>query len=119
MPTTARQCAASAQRTTTIRSTPTRPCSLSTPPRAPSATLARTWTDSEREPIGSEVYQPLLDRLTSQQVGADNLVFLLVPVKYHFKSSSTEVFDFQFIGKGPGYALREGRIFAIQWSRPS
>jgi hypothetical protein len=77
------------------------------------------WQESEREPIGSEVYEPLLDSLTSQQVGADNLVFLMVPMKYHFKSSSTEVFDIQFIGKGSGYALREGRIFAIQWNRPS
>jgi hypothetical protein len=76
------------------------------------------WQEAERGDQ-SQLYEPLFDSLNSQQVYADNLVVLLVPVKYFFKSNSTEVYDFQLSGRGKGYALRQGKIFDIYWQRPN
>jgi hypothetical protein len=67
----------------------------------------------------SQLYEPLFDSLTAMQVYADNLVVLLTPTKYFFKSNSTEVYEFELIGKGKGYALRQGKIFEIDWLRPN
>jgi hypothetical protein len=83
----------------------------------PAATRYLRWQDAERAPAGEEVYTPLVDSLDNQQVGADNLVILYAPVDYFFISHSTEIYDIQLIGRGDGYALRDGRIFAIQWKR--
>jgi hypothetical protein len=76
------------------------------------------WQEAERGDL-SQLYEPLFDSLNAQQVYADNLVVLLVPVTYFYKSNSTEVFDFQLIGRGKGYALRQGKIFEIYWQRPN
>lgn len=75
------------------------------------------WQDAERLPQSQEDYQPLTDSLTGQQLGADNLVVLLVPMTYFFLSNSTEIYDFQYTGKGKGFALRDGRIYAIEWRK--
>lgn len=77
------------------------------------------WQDADRVPAGQEIYEPLIDSLTNKQVTADNLIILYVPIKYFFKSNSTEIFDFELSGEGVGYALREGRIFAIRWEKPA
>lgn len=73
------------------------------------------WQDADRVQAGEEVYAPLVDSLDNRQVAADNLVILYVPVGYFFISHSTEIYDIRLKGSGEGYALREGRIFAIQW----
>lgn len=75
------------------------------------------WQDTDRASAGEEVYAPFYDSLDNQPVGADNLVILYVPVDYFFLSHSTEIYDVRLQGSGSGYALREGRIFAIQWKR--
>jgi len=77
------------------------------------------WQDVERRAEGNEIYEPLFDSLTAQQIHADNLVILQVPMIYFFKSNSTDVYDFQLIGQGEAFALREGRIYSILWRRPT
>jgi hypothetical protein len=76
------------------------------------------WQEAERGDQ-AQLYEPLFDSLTAQQVYADNLVVLLAPTKYFYKSNSTEVYDFELIGRGKGYALRQGKIFDIYWQRPN
>jgi hypothetical protein len=68
--------------------------------------------------VGEEDYAPLFDNLSGQQLAADNIVILLVPASYFFLSHSTEIYDFALKGQGKGYALRNGRIFEIEWRRP-
>lgn len=77
------------------------------------------WQDLERRARNEEAFEPLLDNLSGDQVFADNLVILRVPVIYFYKSNSTEVFDFRWLGNGEAYALREGKIYSIQWHRPN
>ena len=76
------------------------------------------WQEAERGDQG-QLYEPLFDSLTATQVYADNLVVLMVPAAYFFKSNSTEVFDFNLIGRGKAYAMRQGKIFEINWLRPN
>lgn len=75
--------------------------------------------ETSTQPPGSETYAPLMDSLTGQQIAADNLVILLVKTDLVFQSRSTKIYDASLIGDGDGYALREGRIFKIHWSRNS
>lgn len=73
--------------------------------------------DKENSDRGAETYEPLFDSLTGEQIAADNVIILLVPTTYFFKSSDTEIYDIYLKGEGTAYALREGRIFKINWKR--
>jgi len=77
------------------------------------------WQDVERRSRESEIFEPLVDSLTGEQVYADNLIILRLPTVYFYKSNSTGVYDFKFSGEGSAYGMREGRIFEIQWRRPN
>jgi hypothetical protein len=73
--------------------------------------------ETDSRDIGQEIYEPLYDSLTKRWLWADNLVILLVPTDYFYKSSSTEIYDIQLKGEGTAYALRDGRIFKLKWHR--
>ena len=66
-----------------------------------------------------EIYAPLTDRLTGQQIAADNLVVLLAPYQYLIQTPTTEVLDIAFAGTGAAYAFRDGQGVALQWLRPA
>lgn len=67
----------------------------------------------------SEGFDPLVDRLTGQQVTADNVVVLLVSHEYTYKSGNSEVIDIKLTGSGKAYAFRDGQMYEVQWTRPS
>ena len=67
----------------------------------------------------SEGYDPLVDRLTGQQITADNVVVLLLSHEYTYKSGNSEVIDIKITGSGKAYAFRDGQVYEVQWNRPS
>jgi hypothetical protein len=73
--------------------------------------------DLETRVRGQEIYAPLFDSLSEEQISTDNLIILLVPITYFFKSSDTEIYDINLTGTGNGYALREGRVYQVKWNR--
>ncbi|MBN2548430.1 MAG: DUF3048 domain-containing protein [Anaerolineales bacterium] len=73
--------------------------------------------ETEAYTAGEETYQPLFDSLTGERVAADNLVILMVPTSYWFQSNSTVIYSIDLEQQGPAYALRDGKIFEITWSR--
>lgn len=75
------------------------------------------WQDTERRASGEESYAPLTDSLDGKQVAADNLVLLMVPSEYIYVSTSTDVIQHRLEGSGTGFAVRDGRIFPINWRR--
>ncbi len=75
------------------------------------------WQDEERAAAEEETFLPLIDSLDGQQVAADNIVLLMVPTGYFYLSNSTEIYNYRLEGRGKGYALRDGRIFTIEWVR--
>lgn len=50
--------------------------------------------------FGPRRYIPLSDRYTDLPVSAENLIFLIVPHRFYYKSSSTEIVEIQLTGSG-------------------
>lgn len=64
-----------------------------------------------------EQYTPLMDRVTEQQITADNVVVLLVPHSY-FRKPPAEIIEIMLNGTGKAYAFRDGQVYEVQWNRP-
>lgn len=78
----------------------------------------RSQEVESRDP-GEETYDPLYDSLTGNRIKADNLIVLMVPSSQFFESNSTDIYNYNLIGTGKAYGIREGRIFKLIWSRPT
>jgi hypothetical protein len=65
----------------------------------------------------NEVYEPLVDQLNGQQVGADTLVFVLADYQLINKNAEGEVYDIKLLGSGMAYAARDGRLYTLTWKR--
>jgi hypothetical protein len=80
------------------------------------------FQDTQEDGDGNyEGYEPLFDRLTDQQVTADNVVILYVPHQYTYRSKSgqNEIIEILLNGNGTAYAYRDGQVFQVQWNRPA
>lgn len=73
----------------------------------------------EASDFASEVYAPLTDQLTGQQVAADNIVILALPHRYTFKSGNSEIVEIDLGNNGMGYAIRDGQIYQVNWNHPA
>lgn len=63
-----------------------------------------------------EDYAPLLDRLTNQQIAAENVVVLFVRHEY-FRQPPGEIIDILLSGTGKAYAFRDGQVYEVTWNR--
>jgi hypothetical protein len=63
-----------------------------------------------------EEYAPLLDRLTNQQIAAENVVVLYVRHEY-FRQPPGEIIDILLSGTGKAYAFRDGQVYEVTWNR--
>jgi hypothetical protein len=74
----------------------------------------------EAHDLPSEAYEPFIDGLTGQQVGADNVVVVLAAFQYAFgtRPGPSEVVRVNLDGTGPAYAFRDGQMFEVTWNRP-
>ena len=61
----------------------------------------------------------MTDRLTGQQIAADNIVVLFLPHLYVYRSNSgnSEIVDVDMTGGGTAYAYRDGQVYQVKWSR--
>lgn len=69
-----------------------------------------------------EKFAPLVDRVTNQQIGADNVVILIAPHEYFVapvEGSQGEIVDVILSGSGPAYAFRDGQVYQVLWNRPA
>ena len=64
-------------------------------------------------------YETITDSLTGEQLAADNILVLLIPHEYYYKSSDTEIIEQLIQGEGKGYALRDGQVYPIIWKHDS
>ncbi len=77
------------------------------------------FQDSQNDENGAgEKYEPFIDRITSQQIAADNVVILLVPDDYAQRPPN-EIVDIHLTGSGDAYAFRDGQDYKVQWNQPS
>ena len=61
----------------------------------------------------NETYAPLIDRLTGQQVSADNVLVLYTNHKYF--SQKPEVVDITLSGSDKAILFRDGQAFQLRW----
>ncbi len=75
----------------------------------------RYYRSSETQSGLQEEYAPLYDRFNGEQIAADNLVILFT--RYNQVLPKEEVFDIPLMGSGTAYAMRDGKLFELTWSR--
>jgi len=76
-------------------------------------------SDTQNDLTGgnAEVYAPLTDRNTGEQISAKNLVVLFVEHTWVVKNEVTEVVNMTLLGEGKGYIARDGQIYPVTWQR--
>lgn len=64
-------------------------------------------------------YILLTDANNDQPIAADNVIILMVPHEFRYKSDSdmSEVFDIQLVDSGEAYVFRNGSMFKARWER--
>ena len=63
-------------------------------------------------------YEPLIDNLTSEQVTADNVVFLFIPHSFADKwQKEDQVYHIDPVGTGKAYLFRDGIMIPAYWRR--
>ena len=76
------------------------------------------FSDAQNDTTGqNEVYAPLLDRNTGEQIGAENVVVLFVEHNWVVKDGISEVVDMTVLGQGNAYIARDGQIYKVRWQR--
>lgn len=86
---------------------------------AASGRYLRFQDAQEASDFASEVYTPLTDQLTGQQIAADNIIILALAHRYTFQSGNSEIVEIEMGTSGQGYAIRDGLIYQINWNRPA
>ena len=73
-----------------------------------------TQNDVNRD---NEVYAALTDRLTGQQISAENIAVLFTEYVALMKPGESEVYDIPLTGSGIAYVIRDGALFKVFWHR--
>jgi hypothetical protein len=79
------------------------------------------FQDASEDTGQGESFAPLTDRLNDEQIAAENVVIVLVPHEYYWRSADgrQEILDILLSGKGPAYAFRDGHVYEVEWNRPT
>jgi hypothetical protein len=65
-----------------------------------------------------EKFEPLTDRLTEKQIGADNVVILFATHEY-VQRPPADIIEITLNGTGQAYAFRDGQAYKVFWNRPT
>jgi hypothetical protein len=74
--------------------------------------------DAQLDPGGAEQFTPLTDRVTEEQIRAENVVILFASHENTNPKAKTEIYDINLSGTGKAYAFRDGQAYEVQWNRP-
>lgn len=75
------------------------------------------FQDTQEDGGQGEAYAPLLDRVTNAQIGANNVVILVLPHNFQYKSGNSEIIDIEMKDSGLAYAFRDGYAYEVRWVR--
>lgn len=75
----------------------------------------------EAQSEAEETYEALIDRLTNEQVAADNVLVIFAPHSLAFgrQFGANEIIDINLEGSGQAYAFRDGQVYQVKWNRPT
>jgi hypothetical protein len=76
------------------------------------------FQDAVYDTGGGEEFEPLTDRLTDEQIGADNVIVVVARHEY-YQQPPNEIIEISLSGKGTAYAFRDGRMYEVIWNRPT
>ena len=79
----------------------------------------RFQDNQEAKDSQSEVYTPMVDGLTGQQVVADNVVVLYLPHQPANIQGDKEALNIRLSGSGDAIAFRDGQAYKVRWNRPT
>jgi hypothetical protein len=74
-------------------------------------------TDNARS-VNDEVYEPLIDQNTGEQIGVENVVMILAEYELLIQTAQSEVYDVALVGAGMAYLARDGLLYNVRWERP-
>lgn len=75
--------------------------------------------DTESDVSGSNPQlEPLVDQVDNAQVGADNVVILIVRDDYAQRPPN-EIVEIFLLGQGTAYAFRDGQVYEVTWNHPT
>jgi hypothetical protein len=76
-------------------------------------------TADDRYDTTEEVYAPLVDDLTGEQIGADNIVVLYVDHAYYTITEGSEIYNYKLHDSGRAVVFRDGFSYEAVWVRPT
>ncbi|HZU86371.1 MAG TPA: DUF3048 domain-containing protein [Anaerolineaceae bacterium] len=65
----------------------------------------------------SAEYTAMLDRVTGEQIGIENVVVIVVSYDLVPSSDNREIFSMTLLGEGPAYIMRDGQGYEVRWKR--
>jgi len=83
----------------------------------PSAGRYLRFQDTQEDEGEGEAYAPLTDRLTDEQIAADNVVVLFLGHNVD-PPYGPRVIQIGMFGEGDAVAFRDGRAYKVRWHRP-
>lgn len=78
--------------------------------------FSETKEDMDRQ---NPEYAPLLDRVTGEQIGMENVVVIVVRYDKLPTSDNREIFNMTLLGEGQAYVMRDGQGYEVTWKRPT
>jgi hypothetical protein len=67
----------------------------------------------------SEIYVQLVDKANNEVIAAENVVMIFVRHTDIDSRPTVEVLDVSLLGTGKAYAMRDGKMYEVTWSRPT
>lgn len=67
----------------------------------------------------SEIYVQLVDRANNEVIAAENVVMIFVRHTDIDSRPTVEVLDVSLLGTGRAFAMRDGKMYEVTWSRPT
>jgi len=64
-----------------------------------------------------EIYEPLLDQLTEEQISAENVIVIFARQTYFIEKP--EMWEINLLGSGNAYVFRDGQLYETIWVRES
>jgi hypothetical protein len=76
------------------------------------------YQDAAQDTGQGESYEPLTDRITSEQISAENVVVLFASTTNTLENTRSEIIKIDLIDSGKAYAFRDGQMYELTWNRP-
>jgi hypothetical protein len=75
------------------------------------------FQDTALDTGGGEKPEVLVDRTTDEPIAFDNVVVIIAPHSFSFKTDTSEIVEVALRGFGKAYLFRDGQVYEVSWGR--